>query len=69
MLNNEPNVLDNIPPILPRHSKPDSRILSYSKSVLSSEDLPSDESFDLPEDSVDQSPRMVGVASLRNRFS
>ncbi|KAJ8586062.1 hypothetical protein M405DRAFT_378571 [Rhizopogon salebrosus TDB-379] len=65
MTNNEPNVLDSTPSVLPRHTKPASRILSSSHPVLSLEDTP----FDPSENSLDSSPRMVGVASLRSRFS
>ncbi|KAG2134910.1 uncharacterized protein EDB93DRAFT_837719 [Suillus bovinus] len=54
----EPNVLDSTPPLLHRPA------LLSPQSVLSPEDTPSDEYFDAPE-----SPRMTGVASLRNRFS
>jgi len=65
MANSEPNVLDSTPPVLSRHTKPLSRILSSSKSVLSPEDTPDE--FENP---VDRSlaPRM-GVASLKNHFS
>ena len=65
MASSEPNVLDSTPPVLSRHTKPFSRILSSSQSVLSPEDTP-----DELENPVDRSPApRMGVASLKSRLS
>ncbi|KAG0697114.1 hypothetical protein DFH29DRAFT_166747 [Suillus ampliporus] len=66
MAYSEPNILDSIPPVPPRHINP---VLLTSQSLLSPEDTSSDEFFDAHENPVGQSPRMPGVTSLRSRFS